>query len=74
MVEELSERSALMRAPGLRSIYGIEGLIEEQTSRPRQVHPGRTVDVQRRIIPEHRNEIDDDEAEPSERDLVDHAG
>ena len=58
VVEELSQRSALMCPPCLRSIHGIEGLVKEEADSPRQIDPRRTVGVEARIVPKHGQDID----------------
>lgn len=46
----------------LRTIHRIEGLVQEQADRPARIYPRWAVAVQRRIVPEHGEEVDDNEA------------
>ena len=55
--------------PRLRSVHGVEGLVQEQADRPARVHPPRAVLVQRRRVPQQRQEVYDDEDEARQRDL-----
>lgn len=63
MVKEFSKRATLVRSSGLCPINSIEGLVKEQSDRPAQVYPGRTVRVKSGIVVQHSQEIDNDEAE-----------
>ena len=47
----------------LSAIDGIKRLIQKQTHRPTGVDPCWTILIQRRVIPEQRQEIDDHECE-----------
>lgn len=54
----------------LRSINGIESLVQEKTGSPRVVHPRRAVLVEGGVVPQHGDEIGDDEHEARESDEV----
>lgn len=54
----------------LSAIDRIKGLIEKETDGPAVVDPRRAVLVQRRVVPQQRQEVGDHEHEPRERDEV----
>lgn len=53
----------------LGSVHSVKGLVEEKADCKGPVHPGRHVLVHCRIVPQHGQEVDDDEAEAGEGDL-----
>lgn len=53
----------------LHSIHGIKGLIQKQTHRATEVDPRRAIPVQRGIIIQHSQEIDDHKREAGKRNL-----
>ncbi len=69
VIEQLAQRTTLVCPTSLCSIHGVKGLVEEETNRPRQIDPRRTVGVERRIVPKHRQNVDNDEAETGKGDL-----
>lgn len=69
MVKQLSQRSTLSSSASLCAIHCVKCLIEEETDGPRQVNPWRAVGIESWIVPQHREDIDDHEAESSESDL-----
>lgn len=69
MVEQLAQGPRLPCSPGLRAITGIERLVQEEADCPAVVHPRRAVLVEPWCIPQHRQEVDDDEAESYRCDL-----
>ena len=56
--------------PRLSAVHCIECLIEEETNGKGVIHPGWHILVHGRIIPEHSQKVDYDEAEAGESDLV----
>lgn len=69
MVEQLTKGATLVCPPSLCTIYCIEGLVKEQADREGQVYPRGHVCIEGRVIPEHGEEVQDDEAETSQGDL-----
>lgn len=70
VIKELTKRSGLLSPPGLSSVASIKGLVEKQADGPGCVDPGRTIRVEGRVIPEQREEVDDDERETGESNQV----
>lgn len=56
----------------LHAIYSIKSLVKKQTQRATGIHPRRTVLVQRRVIPQHREEINYHEEKARESNLPFH--
>lgn len=54
----------------LRPIHRIKSLIQKQSHRPTGINPSRTIRIQRRIIPQQRQDVNNDEPKPRERDQV----
>lgn len=54
----------------LHPIHGIKRLIQKQSHRPTDVDPRRTIPVQRGIVIQHGQEIDDHEGEAGEGNLT----
>lgn len=54
----------------MRSVYGIEGLVEEQSNSPRIVDPWRAVLIKRWVVPEQREEVGNDKHETRQSDQV----
>lgn len=54
----------------LRPINSIKSLIQKQPHGPRRIHPRRTILIQRRVIPQQRQQINHHEHEPRQRDQV----
>ena len=50
----------------LRPIHGIKGLVQKQPDGPAGIHPGGTIHVQVRVIPQHRQEVYDHKHEAAE--------
>lgn len=50
-------------------VDGIKSLVEKKPDGERPVHPGRHVLIHCRVVPQHGQEIDYDEAEAGQRDL-----
>ena len=69
MIEQLAQRPALVCPSSLRPIHRIERLIQEQANRPASIHPRRAVLIERRRIPQQRDEVCDYESETAEGDL-----
>jgi len=59
-----------LRNVRLTAIYCIESLIQEQPNSPTDINPRRTILIERRVIPEQRQQINNHKAEPAERDQV----
>jgi hypothetical protein len=53
----------------LHAIYGIEGLVKEQTQRAADINPGRTIRVEVRVVPHNSDEIKNDKHESGKGDL-----
>lgn len=70
MVKELPQRPALSGPPRLRAIHSVKCLVYEQADRPARVHPRRADLVERRSVPQHGDEVCDDETEAQESDLI----
>ena len=70
MIEQFTKRTALVSSAGLTSIHSVECLVKEESNSPAGVHPSWTVLVQCRCVPEHGEEIDDNEAEAREGNLI----
>jgi hypothetical protein len=61
MIKQFSERPGLAGAPGLRAVAGIKGLVKEQAESEGGVNPAGTIAVKSGVVPEEREEVDDDE-------------
>jgi hypothetical protein len=51
MIEQLAEGTTLMRPPGLGAVYGVKGLVQEQSDSPAKVDPGRAILIERGSVP-----------------------
>jgi hypothetical protein len=69
MIEQLTERTALVSSAGLTTVYSVECLVKKESNSPAGVYPWWTILVQRWCIPEHGEEIDDNEPKARESDL-----
>lgn len=69
MIEKLAQGTALVCSSSLRAVHRVEGLVEEETNSPAQVHPRRTVRVKSWVVPQQGEDVDDHEAEASQSDL-----
>lgn len=54
----------------LGAIHGIKGLVQEQSNGPAVVDPAGTVLVEAWIVPQQRQEVDDDKREAGESDGI----
>ena len=69
MVEQLSQRTALVGSSRLASIHGIESLVEEQADRPTEINPRWAVLIQSRRVPKEGEEITNNKGKARQRDL-----
>lgn len=60
----------MIHDPRLTAIHRIKSLIHEQSNRPTSIYPRRTIRVQRRIIPQQRQDINNDETKSQQGDQV----
>ena len=74
MIEQFAQRTALMCPACLCAVYSIEGLVEKESNRPTQVHPRWTVCIESRVVPQHGQKVDYDEAEATQSDLEEALG
>lgn len=70
MIEQLAQRSRLLRPSRLRAVNSVESLIKKQPDRPRRVDPARAFLVKGGCVVEHSQDVDEDESEAGERDSV----
>lgn len=51
MVEEFTQRTALVGSAGLRSIHSVKGLVEKEANGPAQINPRRAIRIEGWIVP-----------------------
>jgi hypothetical protein len=56
-------------SPRLCAINGVEGLVKEKSNSPGRINPARHVLIQRRIVPQERQKVQNHKAEAGKGDL-----
>jgi len=70
VIKKFPKWPTLVCSTRLRTVYRVEGLVEEEADCPTCIYPRWAVHVKSRVVPEEGQAVDNHKAEAGESDLV----